>query len=110
MYAHLDQSKVLPGNLVARGEIIGTIGTANGKYPAHLHFEIRLSHGAEIGKGYLNRFLNHLDPSAVVASMHNFEASGISPSLVRLANLSVPNPWTGLQIQGAEKLSDLKKP
>lgn len=108
LYAHLDQSKVLPGKLVARGEAIGTVGTANGKYPAHLHFEIRLSNGAEIGKGYLNRFLNHLDPSAVIGSMHNFEASGISPSLVRLANLSAPNPWTRMEIQGAEKLSDLK--
>lgn len=109
MYAHLDQSKVLLGTLVARGEVIGTVGNANGYYPAHLHFEIRQSHGIEIGGGYLDRFLNHLAPSEVVASMHDAEATGISPSFLRLANLSAPNPWTSLEIQGAEIFSELKK-
>jgi hypothetical protein len=109
MYAHLEQAKVALGSLVARGETIGTVGTANGYYPAHLHFEIRQSDGAEIGRGYLNRFLNHLDPSSVIASMHDTEATGISPSLLKFADLSAPNPWTTLEIEGAEKFSELKK-
>jgi hypothetical protein len=108
MYAHLEQSKAPLGSLVARGEIIGTCGTANGNYPAHLHFEIRQSNGIEIGGGYLKRFLNHLDPQAVIASMHNPEAKGISPSLLKLANLSGPNPWTNPEIKGAEKFMELK--
>jgi hypothetical protein len=41
--------------------------------------------------------------------MHDAEATGISPSFLRLANLSAPNPWTNLEIQGAEILSELKK-
>lgn len=108
MYAHLEKSKVLLGALVARGETIGTVGTANGHYPAHLHFEIRQSDGVEIGGGYLKRFLNHLDPSAVIASMHDAEAKGISPSLLKFANLSAPNPWTSLEMKGAEKFMELK--
>lgn len=92
MYAHLDESKVLLGYLVARGEIIGTVGTANGNYPAHLHFEIRQSNGIEIGGGYLKRSLNHLDPSAVIASMHDFGAKGISPSLLKFAKHSAAHP------------------
>ncbi|MES2981116.1 MAG: M23 family metallopeptidase [Verrucomicrobiota bacterium] len=108
MYAHLEKSKVSLGALVARGEIIGTVGTANGNYLAHLHFEIRQSDGVEIGGGYLKRFLNHLDPSAVIASMHDAEAKGISTSLLKLANLSAPNPWTTLEMKGAEKFMELK--
>ncbi len=91
IYAHLEESKVSLGKLVGRSEIIGTVGTANNHYPAHLHFEIRQSDGAEIGGGYLKRFLNHLDPSAVIATMHDAEATGISPSIFKLANLNVPH-------------------
>jgi murein DD-endopeptidase MepM/ murein hydrolase activator NlpD len=108
MYAHLEKSKVLLGALVARGEVIGTVGTANGYYPAHLHFEIRQSNGVEIDGGYLERFLNHLDPSAVIASMHDSKPSGISPSFLKYANLSAPNPWTTLEMKNAEKFMELK--
>ncbi len=108
MYAHLAQSKASLGSIVARGEVIGTCGTANGNYPAHLHFEIRQSNGIEIGGGYLKRFLNHLDPQAVIASMNNSEAKGISPSFLKLANLSAPDPWTNLEIKGAERFMELK--
>lgn len=108
LYAHLDQTKATRGALIARGEIIGTVGTANENYPAHLHFEIRQSDGVEIGGGYLKRFLNHLDPTAVISTMHDTEATGISPSLLKFASLSEPNPWTTLEIQGAEKFTELK--
>ena len=38
MYAHLDEIKTTLNTLVARGGLIGTVGTGNGSYPAHLHF------------------------------------------------------------------------
>ncbi len=41
VYAHLHQRKVRLYQMVKRGETVGTIGTAHGLYPAHLHFEIR---------------------------------------------------------------------
>ncbi|RPJ08351.1 MAG: M23 family metallopeptidase [Spirochaetaceae bacterium] len=54
LYAHLNAILVLPGDLVKRGEWIGTIGNANAVYYAHLHFEIRndifLMNGGGYGK------------------------------------------------------------
>ncbi len=44
---HLDSMLVKTGQLIKRGQQIGTIGTNFGMYPAHLHFEIR--HDITIG-------------------------------------------------------------
>lgn len=52
MYAHLDKSYSPFGFLIPQGEIIGTVGTANNNYPAHLHLELRSSSGVYIGGGY----------------------------------------------------------
>lgn len=41
LYGHLDRRDVKKDQIVKRGQQIGTIGTAHGKYTAHLHFEIR---------------------------------------------------------------------
>jgi murein DD-endopeptidase MepM/ murein hydrolase activator NlpD len=46
---HLDRMMVRTGQLIKRGQQIGTIGTNFGMYPAHLHFEIR--HDITIGLG-----------------------------------------------------------
>jgi hypothetical protein len=41
LYAHLDRRTVRKDQIVRRGQQIGTIGTAHGRYAAHLHFEMR---------------------------------------------------------------------
>lgn len=41
LYGHLARIAVREGQRVERGAQVGTIGTAHGRYPAHLHFEIR---------------------------------------------------------------------
>lgn len=41
LYGHLDRISVKEGQRVDRGDKVGTIGTAHGQYPAHLHFEMR---------------------------------------------------------------------
>jgi len=41
LYAHLRERLVEIGSEITRGQMVGTIGTADGKYLAHLHFEIR---------------------------------------------------------------------
>lgn len=108
MYAHLDQIKVARGSLVGRGNLIGTVGTANGYYPAHLHFEIRSSDTFHIGGGYLNQPLHYLDPTTVIRSMHHTAAEGVFPSLIRLATLSILNPLENLEIENAERITELE--
>lgn len=41
LYAHLDEITVAVGDTLERRQQLGTIGTGNGAYPAHLHFELR---------------------------------------------------------------------
>lgn len=41
LYGHLDKRSVSLYQIVKRGQLVGTIGTAHGKYWAHLHFEMR---------------------------------------------------------------------
>ena len=80
MYAHLNRIDVASGTLVARGGQVGTVGTANGYYPAHLHFEIRTSDGVDIGGGYSSSPLNRLDPMVTINSLRNAAAEMLSPS------------------------------
>lgn len=47
LYGHLREFIVKPGQVVKRGQQIGTIGNNSGMYAAHLHFEIR--HNLSIG-------------------------------------------------------------
>jgi murein DD-endopeptidase MepM/ murein hydrolase activator NlpD len=80
MYAHMNHIDVTPGSLVARGGKVGTVGTANGIYPAHLHFEMRASDGVDIGAGYAANPLNRLDPSATVRALRNAQPDDLAPS------------------------------
>ena len=80
MYAHLHRIDVAAGSLVARGGTVGAVGTANGYYPAHLHFEMRASDGVDIGAGYSMYPLNRLDPQATLASLRNAAVDDFSPS------------------------------
>lgn len=80
MYAHLDRIGVALGAFVSRGQAIGTVGTANGYYPAHLHFEMRASDEVDIGAGYAADPLNHLDPMATVTANHHAAPDQIGPS------------------------------
>lgn len=41
LYAHLLQRLVKVGQVVEKGQLVGTMGGNNGMYPVHLHFEMR---------------------------------------------------------------------
>jgi murein DD-endopeptidase MepM/ murein hydrolase activator NlpD len=69
MYAHLHKIDVALGSVVARGQKIASVGTAEGIYPAHLHYEIRLGHGIDIGAGYAAHPLNRVDPASFRAPL-----------------------------------------
>jgi hypothetical protein len=84
MYAHLNRLDVTPGDLVPRGGHVGTVGTSNGYYPAHLHFEMRASDGVDIGAGYALDPRNRLDPMATVDSLRNAAPDDLSPAPLAL--------------------------
>lgn len=52
IYAHLEDVHVNSGDLIVRGQQLGTMGNANGKYKAHLHLEVRDIPGLPLGGGY----------------------------------------------------------
>lgn len=70
LYAHLDKSIVSQGQFVSRGEPIGTIGTANGNYMAHLHFEAIESTCTEAGMPAYSATgtMNRLDPRKLLSA------------------------------------------
>ena len=80
MHAHLDRIDVALGQAVARGTRIGAVGTANGNYPAHLHFEMRESDGVDIGGGYGAQPLNRLDPAKAVAALGGAAPEALAPA------------------------------
>ncbi|MEM6911831.1 MAG: M23 family metallopeptidase [Verrucomicrobiota bacterium] len=51
-YAHLESVAVSVGSFLVRGQRLGSIGTADGLYLAHLHFELRRGAERLHGAGY----------------------------------------------------------
>lgn len=107
MYAHLHAIETRVGSLVGRGSRIATVGTANGHYPAHLHFEIRVSDGVDIGAGYSMSPLNWLDPLATIAEFRNNPEDNLAPNPLALVINPDKGPWTRIEIEGAEHLPGL---
>ena len=67
-YAHLDEILVKEGDVVKSGQKIGTIGNVDGRYLAHLHFEIRHNIELPIGPGYSEDNSGYLDPTRFIRS------------------------------------------
>lgn len=42
-YAHMEKTFVKVGDIVSRGDSLGTIGDANGRYSHHLHFDLSVT-------------------------------------------------------------------
>lgn len=76
-YGHLNSILVNRGQKVARGQQIGTMGTAHGQYDAHLHLEIRKN--LEIGMSrskFQKNFSNYYDPTQFIASHRRISGGG----------------------------------
>ena len=84
MYSHLQRSSAALGEMVSVGEPIGTVGTANLNYPAHLHLEMRDSTGVWIGRGYLAKPAEHLDPTKEIHQLQTSPQENLyqSPFLI----------------------------
>src|SRR5205807_8776750 len=65
-YGHVQDMLVHPGETVKRGQQNATVGTANGRYFAHLHFEMREFITPFIGPGYHDDTLGWLDPTRFI--------------------------------------------
>ena len=107
MYAHLDRIEVGRGTLVARGTRVGTVGTAHGNYPAHLHFEIRESDEVEIGAGYGMARLNRVDPAATVAARRGAAPDDRAPSPLAAATQPGGDPWSRVEAKDAKSAERL---
>jgi murein DD-endopeptidase MepM/ murein hydrolase activator NlpD len=67
-YGHVETILVEAKQEVHRGDQIATIGTADGRYWAHLHFEMREFTTPFIGPGYREDTRGWINPSAFIAS------------------------------------------
>jgi murein DD-endopeptidase MepM/ murein hydrolase activator NlpD len=79
VYAHLDKILIRDGQQVVRGQQVGTIGTAHGMYPAHLHFEIRKN--LNIGfnqRAFPRDFTAYYAPSAFIGPHRKLAGAGRS--------------------------------
>ena len=81
LYAHLEaiDAAIVVGRSVRRGDRIGTIGTAGGRYLAHLHLELRAAPGLPLGGGYGKDRTGYLDPTAFIARHPVPESRAASP-------------------------------
>ena len=66
-YAHVEEMLVAPGQNVRRGEKVATVGSANGRYLAHLHFEMREFITPFVGPGYREDTRGWINPSEFIA-------------------------------------------
>ncbi len=68
MYAMLNSIEVKPGQLVKRGQQIGTVGHGDGTFPAHLHWEVRQTVGMGLGPGFQAGASGWLGPSDFITA------------------------------------------
>ena len=74
LYGHLSSMTRTSGQAVERREAIGRIGDADGAYPCHLHFELRLSDcpfWGLTGPGYSDDPRGWTDPSDFIDARRN---------------------------------------
>src|ERR1700738_2002993 len=65
-YGHVQKMLVHVGDEVRRGQQIATVGTAGGRYFAHLHFEMREFVTPFVGPGYREDTRGWLDPTGFI--------------------------------------------
>lgn len=65
-YGHVQDMLVHPGEIVKRGQQIATVGTANGRYFAHLHLEMREFLTPFIGPGYREDTRGWINPTKFI--------------------------------------------
>jgi murein DD-endopeptidase MepM/ murein hydrolase activator NlpD len=91
LYGHLHDVSVREGQLVGRGDPVGTIGNCRGRYSAHLHFEMRKN--LEIGMNrahYARDLSNYFDPVEFISERRNLRG-GPSSAKVAINTFKIPD-------------------
>lgn len=78
-YGHLDSIRVPVGERVRRGDRIGSIGTADGRYLAHLHFELRRYPSLDVGAGYAESRLGRLPGELMMRKWRRRDEDRLAP-------------------------------
>lgn len=82
LYGHLDRILVREGQKLDRGQKLGTIGTGHGRYPAHLHFEIRKDIRVGMFRSKFPRdFRTYFDPTQFVLARQSLSGGGRTVSV-----------------------------
>jgi murein DD-endopeptidase MepM/ murein hydrolase activator NlpD len=106
LYGHLNTMMARRGQKVARGQQIGTMGTAHGQYDAHLHFEIRKN--LEIGMSrskFQKSFSNYYDPTQFINSRRQLSGGG---SNYKVAMNTFTHDWA-FRFDGARNFPPRKR-
>ncbi len=102
LYGHLDSVRVAVGGQVRRGESIGSIGDAGGRYLAHLHFELRNSPILEVGSGYADGGSGRLSGELMLAKWRGRDPDRLStPPAGEPISVSPLNVDSGIGTEGA---------
>ncbi len=76
LYGHLLARKVEVGQVVERGQVVGTMGSNNGMYPAHLHFEMRKNlHIGMNRSSFARDYSNYYSPTQFINARRQLVAS-----------------------------------
>ena len=86
LYAHLSQRKVIPGDHVEAGDLIGFGGNTGRSYGAHLHFEFRYKGQAFDPLLVLNPSAQALLASTFTLLPIHFDEAGVSPQTIAARN------------------------
>ena len=76
LYAHLHERKVQVGQLVEKGQLVGTMGGNNGMYAVHLHFEVRKNLQIGMNRSQFARdYSNYHSPTTFINARRQLQAS-----------------------------------
>jgi murein DD-endopeptidase MepM/ murein hydrolase activator NlpD len=94
-YGHLDRIAVPVGQRVRRGDQLGTVGNANGRYLAHLHLEFRECLSLPAGTGYADGALGRISGERALIQWRGAEEDQLAGPVS-----GSPAPSGSLSIQG----------
>lgn len=97
-YAHLSWIAVAIGQEVHRGQKIGNVGSADGRYLAHLHFEWREGAAFDIGRGYSPFSGNRKDGEKRLQQLRNAPPEMLNRAVKAVHDEEVPPPAAAAEL------------